>query len=122
MILMLASRFLGLIRNRYLAGQFGAGTELDIYNASFIIPDLITNLLITGALSVSFIPVFTSYLIEKKEEEGWAIASSLINFSLVFFSLTAVFVIIMVTTFLITALVLYLQSRDNRQKMENQGR
>jgi putative peptidoglycan lipid II flippase len=94
MILMLASRFLGLIRNRYLAGQFGAGTELDIYNASFIIPDLITNLLITGALSVSFIPVFTSYLIEKKEEEGWAIASSLINFSLVFFSLTAVFVII----------------------------
>jgi putative spermidine/putrescine transport system permease protein len=35
---------------------------------------------------------------------------------------SAVFVIIMVTTFLITALVLYLQSRDKQQRMENKGR
>lgn len=35
---------------------------------------------------------------------------------------SAVFVIIMLTTFLITALVLYLQSRDNRQRAESKGR
>ncbi|MCL5411682.1 MAG: murein biosynthesis integral membrane protein MurJ [Patescibacteria group bacterium] len=94
MVLVLASRILGLIRNRILAGYFGAGPELDIYNASFVLPDLITNLLITGALSVAFIPIFTSFLVEKKEKEAWEMSSSLINFSLVFFSFAAVLIFI----------------------------
>lgn len=38
---MLASQFLGLIRDRLLAGKLGAGLELDIYVAAFKIPDLI---------------------------------------------------------------------------------
>jgi len=46
----LASRFLGLIRDHILAGTFGAGEILDIYYASFRIPDLIYNLLVLGAL------------------------------------------------------------------------
>ena len=37
----LASRGLGLVRDRLLAGAFGAGSELDIYYAAFRIPDLI---------------------------------------------------------------------------------
>ncbi|HPV33288.1 MAG TPA: lipid II flippase MurJ, partial [Candidatus Paceibacterota bacterium] len=37
----LASQFLGLIRDRLLAGSLGAGTALDIYYSSFRIPDLI---------------------------------------------------------------------------------
>jgi len=44
----LASRLLGLLRDRILAGQFGAGDTLDIYYAAFRIPDLIFNLLILG--------------------------------------------------------------------------
>lgn len=56
----LVSRFLGLLRDRILAGTFGAGDTLDIYYAAFRIPDLIYNLLILGALSAGFIPVFVS--------------------------------------------------------------
>jgi putative peptidoglycan lipid II flippase len=58
----LASRLLGLLRDRILAGQFGAGTTLDIYYAAFRIPDLIYNLIVLGALSAGFIPIFTSLI------------------------------------------------------------
>ena len=36
-------------------------------------------LLIGGALSAAFIPVFTSYLANNKEKEGWYVASTFIN-------------------------------------------
>ena len=42
----LASRILGLIRDRLLAGQFGAGDELDIYYTAFRLPDLVFSILI----------------------------------------------------------------------------
>lgn len=85
MVLMLASRVLGLIRNRVLAGNFGAGSELDIYNAAFVLPDFLANILITGALSVAFIPVFTTLVTEKKEKQAWEMASTLINASLLIY-------------------------------------
>lgn len=63
----LASRILGMLRDRILAGQFGAGDELDIYFAAFRIPDLIYSLLVVGALTAGFIPVFTSYWNGRKD-------------------------------------------------------
>ena len=56
------SRVIGLWRDRILAGQFGASQELDIYYAAFKIPDLVYNLLIVGAMSVAFLPIFYEYL------------------------------------------------------------
>jgi len=57
----LASRILGVLRDRILAGEFGAGATLDQYYAAFRIPDLVYNLLVLGALSAGFIPVFVKY-------------------------------------------------------------
>jgi putative peptidoglycan lipid II flippase len=74
-----ASRFLGLFRDRILASQFGAGDILDSYYAAFRIPDLLYNLLIVGALSAAFIPVFTSLISSDKEEEGWNLTSGILN-------------------------------------------
>ncbi|MFA5777007.1 MAG: murein biosynthesis integral membrane protein MurJ [Parcubacteria group bacterium] len=74
-----ASRFLGLFRDRILASQFGAGDTLDAYYAAFRIPDLLYNLLILGALSAAFIPVFTGLISNKKEEEGWELVSGILN-------------------------------------------
>lgn len=64
----LVSRILGVLRDRILAGKFGAGDELDIYFAAFRIPDLIYSLLVVGALTAGFIPVFTSYWNGRKKE------------------------------------------------------
>jgi len=75
----IASRVLGLLRDRILAGQFGAGDTLDAYYAAFRIPDLIYNLVIIGALSAAFIPVFTQLITEKKEEDGWKLSSGILS-------------------------------------------
>ncbi len=73
-----ASAFLGLLRDRLLAGRFGAGNELDVYYAAFTIPDLIALLLVFGAISSAIIPIFSAYLVGS-EDEAWEYASSLLN-------------------------------------------
>jgi len=83
----LVSRFLGIVRDRILAGEFGAGETLDIYYAAFRIPDLIFNLLVLGALSAGFIPIFSSLINSKKQDkkeinkksEAWFLASNTLN-------------------------------------------
>lgn len=80
-ISLFASRLLGLVRDRILAGKFGAGIELDIYFAGFRIPDLIYSIVIGGAISSAFLPVFISYF-KKSEKEAWQIASSFLYIAL----------------------------------------
>ncbi|MEK7598604.1 MAG: murein biosynthesis integral membrane protein MurJ [Patescibacteria group bacterium] len=75
----LASRILGLFRDRLLASTFGAGDTLDAYYAAFRIPDLIYNLLILGALSAAFIPVFTSLISNEKKDEAWDLFNGVLN-------------------------------------------
>jgi len=83
----LISRALGILRDRILAGQFGAGDDLDIYYAAFRIPDLVFNLIVLGALSAGFIPIFTSLIKEEKKsdrnKEAWDLASNIFNIMLV---------------------------------------
>lgn len=63
----LLSRIFGALRDQLLTTQLGLGTELDIYTTAFRLPDTIYNLLILGTLSVTFVPVFTSYYLEDKK-------------------------------------------------------
>jgi putative peptidoglycan lipid II flippase len=62
------SALLGLLRDRLLAGTFGAGNELDVYYTAFTVPDFIALILIFGAISAVVIPIFSSYLIKSKED------------------------------------------------------
>lgn len=94
MVLMLASRFLGLARNWFLARYFGAGTSIDAFNVALVAPDLLANVLIAGALSVSFIPIFTTYLSKEKKEDAWDLASSVLNFSLIVYFLIGLIIFI----------------------------
>ncbi len=64
----LASRFVGIIRDRLLSGTFGAGPELDAYYAAFRTPDLIYNLFVLGAITAGFIPIFTATLAKEGVE------------------------------------------------------
>jgi putative peptidoglycan lipid II flippase len=75
----IASRILGLFRDRILASRFGAGDTLDMYYAAFRIPDLVYNLLVLGALSAAFIPVFTSLHSTDQEKEAWKLSSAILN-------------------------------------------
>lgn len=86
----LASRALGVLRDRILAGRFGATVDLDIYYAAFRIPDLIFNLLVLGALSAGFIPIFSGLIKDMKcdrrvcysdspNREAWYLAANILN-------------------------------------------
>ncbi|MFA5750185.1 MAG: murein biosynthesis integral membrane protein MurJ [Candidatus Shapirobacteria bacterium] len=89
------SAILGFLRSRFLYATFFkcCVLQLDVYNAAFRLPDLIFKLLVTGALSASFIPVFSGYL-QKSEKKAYEIASSVINILLIIFFIAAVFVLI----------------------------
>ena len=74
----LASALLGLIRTRLLISFFYADKAVvDVFWAAFRLPDMIFQIIIVGALSSAFIPVFSRYLGDKKESN--IIASSMIN-------------------------------------------
>jgi putative peptidoglycan lipid II flippase len=72
------SRLLGFFRDRILATQFGAGDILDAYYTAFRIPDLLYGLLIAGALSAAFVPIFTELTTNKKDGEAWRLTSGLL--------------------------------------------
>lgn len=75
----LASRVIGLVRDRLLAGHFGAGPELDAYYAAFRLPDFFYQLIILGALSAGFIPIFTEYLEKRGQPEAWKLAERVLS-------------------------------------------
>lgn len=88
MLAVAASRVLGLVRNRTFV-HFFEPAELDTFLAAFQLPDLIFEVLVLGAMSSAFIPVFSSYLGKKKEKEAWQVAALSLNFLLLFFIIFA---------------------------------
>lgn len=73
------SKILGLLRDRFLASQFGPGWTLDAYYAAFRIPDFIFNLIVLGTVSAAFVPVFLNYVSKKRTEEAFAMANTMLN-------------------------------------------
>lgn len=82
----MASKLLGLVRDRLLAHTFSPD-QVAIFLAAFRLPDLMFQLFIFGAVSVAFIPVFTDYLHNKGEGEAFDFASDILNIVLLFFLL-----------------------------------
>ncbi len=69
------SQLLALVRDRLLAGSFGAGTELDTYYAAFKIPDLLF-VLFASTLSVY---VLIPMVAAKRDQESIASAQLLLS-------------------------------------------
>lgn len=75
----LISRILGFLRERAVAEVFGRTATTDVFFAAFALPDLMYQLLVGGALSSAFIPVFTQYLAKDDEKQAWYVASVFLN-------------------------------------------
>ena len=56
------SRVSGFARDVVIAASFGLGPVMDAYAVALRIPNLFRNLLSEGALSASFVPIFSSFL------------------------------------------------------------
>jgi putative peptidoglycan lipid II flippase len=67
----LLSRVLGFFREWMVAHQIGSSAITDAYYAAFTLPDLLNNLVASGALGLVFIPVIAKYMAEDREHEAW---------------------------------------------------
>src|SRR3989344_4887195 len=79
-VMIVISRLFGFFRYRTLSGLF-TKEELDIFFASFRLPDLVFEILITGALTSTIIPIFIKY--QGNKEELNVNISSIINLILI---------------------------------------
>lgn len=74
----LSSALLGLIRTRLLISYFYADKAIvDVFWAAFRLPDMVFQIIVVGALSSAFIPVFSRFIGNQRESNR--IASSMIN-------------------------------------------
>lgn len=64
----LISRILGLVRDSVVAYFFGTKAAADAFYVAFRIPNLLRRLLAEGSLTMAFVPVFTEYLKQSREE------------------------------------------------------
>ena len=90
--MILFSRLLGFVREALTANLF-TRAETDPFFAAFVIPDFMYYLLVGGALSAAFIPLFSEYLAKGEEDEGWKMASTFLNVTIIllaFFSLLGI--------------------------------
>lgn len=76
------SSLLGIYRDRLINGMYYDTYKVgvDAYVAAFTIPDFMYFILVSGALSVSFIPVFNQRLASGNKKSAWELSSSLVNF------------------------------------------
>jgi putative peptidoglycan lipid II flippase len=58
-VLTFASYVMGLVRDRVFARTYGAGSDLDVYNAALVLPELALDTLVIAGLSAAFIPVYS---------------------------------------------------------------
>lgn len=77
----LIASLLGLLRDRLLNGLYADtyATGLDAYTVAFTIPDFMFFVLVSGALSVTFIPVFNQRLATGNKRSAWELSTSLLN-------------------------------------------
>lgn len=78
----LISSLLGLFRDRLLNGYYfdTYPVGIDAYTVAFTIPDFMFFILVSGALSVTFIPVFNQRLTTGNKKSAWELSASMINF------------------------------------------
>jgi len=74
------SRILGYIRDAVIAAVFGAGTYADVFFIAYRIPNFFRRLVGEGALTVSFIPVFTDALTLGSRERAKGLVSTAFTF------------------------------------------
>lgn len=85
----------GFLRDKLLTYKFGASAALDIYYASFTIPDLILAFFVTSSIGVAFIPIFT-----RLHKKNTALANLYVKDMLFWLSAIIIFCAIVIIVFI----------------------
>lgn len=100
MVTVLLSQVLGLFRERLLVSIFGASNTLGVYLASTRLPDFLFQIIVAGALSSAFIPVFSDFIEKKREKDAFNLASALLTIGLSIFVVLSIILFIFADFFL----------------------
>lgn len=92
----LLSSALGLFRDRLLNGMYYDTYKvgIDAYTAAFSVPDFMFFILVSGALSVTFIPVFNQRLGNGNKKSAWELSTSMINLMAITTFIASILIII----------------------------
>ena len=82
-VIMMASVFLsrlfGLLRLMTIAYFGGRSGNVDAYQVAFVIPEILNHIVASGFLSITFIPIFSRYLSQNQEAQGWQVFSIILT-------------------------------------------
>ena len=73
------SRLFGFFRLMVIAYYGGRSGEVDAYQVAFFIPEILNHMVASGFLSITFIPIFSQYLAENQETQGWRVFSTVMT-------------------------------------------
>jgi putative peptidoglycan lipid II flippase len=92
----LVAALLGIFRDRLFNSLYLTTypTGADAYTVAFTIPDFMFFVLVSGALSVSFIPVFNQRLVAGNKKSAWELSTSLMNLLAIVTLVASVLIII----------------------------
>ncbi|NCU37657.1 murein biosynthesis integral membrane protein MurJ [Candidatus Saccharibacteria bacterium] len=92
----LIASLLGIYRDRLLNSLYldSYPVGIDAYTVAFTIPDFMFFFLVSGALSVTFIPVFNQRLAVGNRKSAWELSSSMVNLMALVTLLASVLIII----------------------------
>jgi len=110
----LISRIVGLIRQRIFAHYFGSSGAGDAFTAAFRIPNFLQNVFGEGALSASFIPVYSKLLAQGDEKEARHVANAVFGLLAL---VTAVVVLIGVLGAPVTVTLIAAGFEDERRQL-----
>ncbi len=73
----LASKLVGLLRERVVAHYFGIGGHTDVFQTAFRGPNILQNLLGEGTISAAFIPIYSSMIEEGRTKDAGRFAGAI---------------------------------------------
>lgn len=112
-LITLITRILGFVREEVIAYFFGTTYISDAIKISTYIPLTISQLLVAGLLSAIFIPVFTDFLVGKKENEMWE------TFNILFNVIGLIFVVLSIFFFIFAKELVQLMAPHSGLEMKN---
>ncbi|GAC1627692.1 MAG: murein biosynthesis integral membrane protein MurJ [Candidatus Acidiferrum sp.] len=108
----LFSRVLGYIRDQRIALLLGTSLAADSFVLAYFVPNLFRRLVGEGSMTASFIPVFTTYMREKPEEEVWDFVNRL------FWTLALVLAVVTVLGMVISPAVIHAFTSGSPNQMQ----
>lgn len=87
-ILTFSGYAMGLVRDKMFAHTFGAGPELDAYNAAFVLPELALDVLVAGGIIAPFVPLFVG-LRDKAQEDAHAFGRTILTLAVAVMAVAA---------------------------------